>query len=126
VFDAIRGGAAGYLLKDTPPDDLIKAIKGTVSGKTYVDPGIAGKVFSSVAIDHKIEPAPTRFGLTDREKEILSLVADGLANAEIAQRLFLSEGTVRNYTSEIFKKLNVSDRTQAVIVAFRYGLVEQK
>lgn len=124
IFDAIRGGAAGYLLKDTPPQELITAIKGTVEGKSYIDPSIGAKVLTKVAVEKKPEKLPTTFSLSDREYEVLNLLAQGLTNADIAQTLFLTEGTVRNYTSEIFKKLGVSDRTQAAIVAIRHGLVD--
>jgi DNA-binding NarL/FixJ family response regulator len=124
IFDAIRGGAAGYLLKDTPPKELITAIKGTVEGKSYIDPSIGAKVLTKVATDVKQESPPTTYSLSDREFEVLNLLAQGLTNADIAQNLFLTEGTVRNYTSEIFKKLGVSDRTQAAIIAIRYGLVD--
>jgi DNA-binding NarL/FixJ family response regulator len=124
IFDAIRGGAAGYLLKDTPPKELISAIKGTLEGKSYIDPSIGGKVLNQIASRKKSEPPPSTFTLSDREYEVLNLVAQGMTNADIAQKLFLTEGTVRNYTSEIFKKLGVSDRTQAAIVAIRYGLVD--
>jgi DNA-binding NarL/FixJ family response regulator len=124
IFDAIRGGAAGYLLKDTPPRELITAIKGTMEGKSYIDPSIGAKVLTQVAAKKKTEPLPSTFPLSDREFEVLNLVAQGLTNSDIAQKLFLTDGTVRNYTSEIFKKLGVSDRTQAAIVAIRYGLVD--
>ena len=124
IFDAIRGGAAGYLLKDTPPKELITAIKGTIKGKSYIDPSIGAKVLTQVAAQKKPKPLPSTFPLSDREFEVLNLVAQGLTNADIAQKLFLTEGTVRNYTSEIFKKLGVSDRTQAAIIAIRYGLVD--
>lgn len=123
VFDALHSGAAGYLLKDTPPRDLISSIKGTIAGKTYLDPTVAGKVLSDYQKHPTITSAPTSFRITEREQDLLKLLASGLSNGEIAQQLYLSEGTVRNYTSELFKKLQVSDRTQAVIVALRYGLV---
>jgi DNA-binding NarL/FixJ family response regulator len=123
VFDALRSGAAGYLLKDTPPVDLIASIKGTLAGKTFLDPAVAGKILSDYQKRPAVVPAPTLFHLSDREQELLKGLACGLSNAEIAQQLYLSEGTVRNYTSELFKKLEVSDRTQAVVVALRYGLV---
>lgn len=122
VFDAIRAGASGYLLKDTPRDELIKAIKGTVTGRTYVDPSIAGKVLEQVS-SHQTEPATLITGkLTEREIEILRLIAKGLSNADIADRLFLSEGTVRNHVSAILAKLGVSDRTQAAVIAIQHGL----
>lgn len=123
VFDALRSGAAGYLLKDTPPADLIASIKGTLNGKTFLDPAVAGKILTDYQKRPAAVPAPTRFHLSDRDQELLKFLACGLSNVEIAQQLYLSEGTVRNYTSELFKKLDVSDRTQAVVVALRYGLV---
>jgi len=124
VFDAIRSGAAGYLLKDTPRDQLVEAIKGTASGKTHVDPNVAGKLFAQVvqapaAVDTLVAEA-----LSEREREVLGLLARGLSNADIAARLCLSEGTVRNYVSAIFSKLEVSDRTQAAVLAIRHGLVD--
>lgn len=122
VFDAIRVGAAGYLLKDTARDDLIKAIRGTVAGKSYVDPTIAGKVLDKVT-SHDSQPATLITSkLTDREIEILRLIANGLNNADIAQKLYLSEGTVRNHVSAILNKLEVTDRTQAAVIAIQHGL----
>lgn len=123
LFDAIRSGASGYLLKDTPSVDLIKAIKGTVSGDTYIDPAVAGKVLTNISSLKSINQKQSSIQLSDRETEILQLLARGLSNADIARELFLSEGTVRNYTSTIFSKLGVNDRTQAVITAFKHGLV---
>jgi len=125
VFDAIRSGAAGYMLKDTPRHKLIPAIKDTVMGKTHVDPGVAGKLFSYIAQDAMAPPVTTfARDLSEREREILQLIAKGFSNTEIAQTLHLSDGTVRNYVSAILSKLGVSDRTQAAILALRYGLVE--
>ena len=124
VFDAIRAGADGYLLKDTPREGLIAALKGTVAGATHVDPQVAGKLFRRVS---QGGPPPDQAALDllgDREKEILRLLARGYTNPEIAQRLFLSEGTVRNYVSSIFSKLGVTDRTQAAVLALRAGLGE--
>jgi len=123
LFDAIRSGASGYLLKDRPRDELIKAIKGTVVGEAYLDPSVAGKILSNIVQSSPVDHPAVEIDLSDRELEVLELLAQGLTNADIAKRLFLSEGTVRNYTSAIFSKLDVSDRTQAVVVALRYGLV---
>jgi len=122
VFDAIRAGAAGYLLKDTPRDELIKAIRGTLSGKTFLDPSIAGKVLEQVP-SHHTQPSTLLTGkLTERETDVLTLIARGSSNADIAARLSLSEGTVRNHVSSILAKLNVSDRTQAAVIAIQHGL----
>jgi two-component system, NarL family, response regulator LiaR len=124
VFDAIRAGAAGYLLKDTPRERLMEAIKDTVAGKTPVDPTVAGKLFAQVTHGAPLPDSTVFHLLNDREKEVLGLLAKGLSNADIARRIFLSEGTVRNYVSSIFEKLEVSDRTQAAVFAIRHGLAD--
>lgn len=126
IFDAIRSGAAGYLLKDTPPGDLIKSIKGTLEGKSFIDPQVAGKLLSEYAENFGKTQPPTHYTFTERERDILTLLSQGLSNAEISDKLFLAEGTVRNYTSVLLKKLGVSDRTQAAILAIRYGLVSDQ
>jgi DNA-binding NarL/FixJ family response regulator len=123
LFDAIRSGAAGYLLKDTTPKNLIESIKGTVNGQTFLDPDVAGKLLGNYATRPPARSPASHVQLSEREQELLQLMTRGLNNADIAQQLYLTEGTVRNYTSELFKKLGVSDRTQAVVVALRYGLV---
>lgn len=123
VFDALHSGAAGYLLKDTPPKDLIASIKGTLAGKAFLDPAVTGKILTDYQKHPSTTQPSTRFQISDREHELLRLLASGLSNGEIAQQLFLSEGTVRNYASELFKKLGASDRTQAVVIALRHGLV---
>lgn len=123
VFDAIRAGAAGYLLKDAPREQLIAAIRGTATGGTHIDPKVAGKLFQFVTQPANAPAGKLAVDLNPREREILELIAAGLSNAEIAERLFLSKGTVQNYISVLFAKLDVTDRTQAAILALRYGLV---
>jgi DNA-binding NarL/FixJ family response regulator len=122
VLDAIRAGASGYLLKDTPRQELIEAIEGTVAGRTHVDPAIAGMLLDLAARRAPIPASGIFEALTAREIEVLALIARGLQNTEIADRLFLSEGTVRNYVSSILSKLDVADRTQAALLALRHGL----
>lgn len=124
VFDAIRAGASGYLLKDSPRDLLVAAIKGTVQGKTHVDPAIAGKLLSHITRSGVAPDTTIVDSLSDREKDVLKLLARGFTNAEIAGQLFLSEGTVKNYVSDVFAKLDVADRTQAALKALRFGLVD--
>jgi DNA-binding NarL/FixJ family response regulator len=122
VFDAIQAGASGYLLKDTPREELIRAVRGTAAGKTYIDPSIAKKVLDQVS-SRQTQPATlVTSKLTEREVEVLRLIAKGLSNADIADRLFLSDGTVRNHVSAILTKLGVSDRTQAAVIAIQHGL----
>lgn len=122
VSDAVKAGASGYLLKDTPRDELVKAIRGTVAGKSYLDPSVAGKVIEMVS-SRQSQPATLITGkLTERELEVLRLIARGLNNTDIADCLFLSEGTVRNHVSAILAKLGVADRTQAAVIAIQHGL----
>ncbi len=125
IFDAIRSGASGYLLKDTPPADLIKSIKGTLAGMSFIDPQVAGKLLSEYAENFGNSQPPSHYTFTERERDILTLLSQGLSNTEISEKLFLAEGTVRNYTSVLLKKLGVADRTQAAILAIRYGLVSK-
>jgi NarL family two-component system response regulator LiaR len=122
LFDAIRAGASGYLLKDTPRAKVIEAIRGTVLGQAYLDPAVAGKILEQAATQQLQPPTQVTEKLTGREEDVLRLMARGLTNTEIAERLHLSEGTVRNHVSAIFAKLGVSDRTQAAIIAIRHGL----
>ena len=124
VFDAIRSGASGYLLKDTPREELLKAIKGTAEGKTFIDPNVAGRLLNHIASGPITPDTTLAESLTKREREVLDLLARGHSNTEIAERLHLSEGTIRNYVSVIFSKLDVADRTQAAITAIRYGLTD--
>ena len=127
VFDAIRAGAAGYLLKDSSRDTIVAAIRGPLAGQTHVDPNVADKLFAQVRRAATADPLTANQinQLTEREIAILRLLAQGYSNAVIADRLFLAEGTVRNYVSLIFNKLNVTDRTQAAAFAWRHGLVIQ-
>ena len=122
VFDAIKAGASGYLLKDTPRGEVVKAIRGTVTGKTFLDPSVAGKVLEQASSQQTQPTTMITDKLTEREVEVLRLIAKGLSNSDIAGRLFLSEGTVRNHVSAILAKLGVSDRTQAAVIAIQHGL----
>lgn len=124
VLDAIRAGARGYLLKDSPRDTITDAIQRVMAGETIMSPTIASKLYQFVQ-----QGTPTDSTLAEqlnpREREILSHLANGRSNAEIAERIHLAEGTVRNYVSSIFSKLDVTDRTQAAAVAWRHGLVDE-
>ena len=122
VFDAIRAGASGYLLKDAPREGVLSAIRGTIEGKTYVDPSVAGKLLRQVTGLNKKPATAITSKLTEREVEVLTLLARGLSNDDIAKQLFLSEGTVRNHVSSIVSKLGVSDRTQAALIAVQHGM----
>jgi DNA-binding NarL/FixJ family response regulator len=122
VVDALRAGASGYLLKDAPREQVLEAIRGTVQGKTFLDPSVAGKVLTQITGGAHKPPRLVTDKLTGRETEVMILLSKGLTNEEIAAKLFLTEGTVRNYVASIVNKLGVADRTQAAIVGVQHGL----
>ena len=99
-------------------------MKGTAAGETHIDPAVGGKLLAQVAKNTSPEDTTLTADLSERELDVLRLLAQGLTNAEIAERLYLTRGTVRNYVSAILTKLGVEDRTQAAILALRHGLVE--
>ena len=122
VVDALRAGADGYLLKDSKRDALLSAIEGTLRGQTHIDPGVADTLVQVVR-GAALPDSSIGADLNERERDVLTLLAHGASNAEIAERLHLALGTVRNYVSNILAKLDVTDRTQATALAWRYGLV---
>ena len=118
LYAALRAGASGFLLKDMDGDDLLAAIRGAVKGKPQLHPEIAKRLMTRVALPD--DPFET---LTEREREVLKMIGRGRSNKEIAAQLVLTEMTVKGYVSDMFAKLGVSDRTQAALLAVRYGLV---
>jgi DNA-binding NarL/FixJ family response regulator len=124
LFDAIRNGADGYILKDTSRESLIQSIEECAGGLTPIDPQVAGRLFSKLSQTSIQSDSTLKDVLTEREKGILKLISHGMTNAEIARNLFLSEGTIRNYVSNILEKLEVNDRTKAAVIAIRFGLVD--
>ena len=133
VFDGIRAGAVGYLLKDASGDHLAEAVRGALRGESQMDPTVARKVLREfqhvTSASTATPPAPKEEPLeklTDREEEILNCLVAGLSNKEIAQQLSLSEGTVKNHISAILAKLHANDRTQAVLTALKRRLVDLK
>lgn len=124
VFDAVRSGAAGYLLKGTPRKELVAAVKGTMKGESYIDPSVGGKLLAQVARNSEGKRSTLAAELSKRELGVLKLIAQGFTNADIAERLHLSKGTVRNYVSAILSKLDVVDRTQAAVLAIKFRLVD--
>jgi NarL family two-component system response regulator LiaR len=120
VFSAIRSGALGYLLKDSSPQDLLQAIHSVARGEGFLSPTIASKVMREINQPSKLPP--TKDPLTEREVEILQLVAQGLTNDEIAEKLVVSEKTVRTHVSHILAKLQLANRTQAALYALKEGL----
>ncbi|NWG07094.1 MAG: response regulator transcription factor [Chloroflexi bacterium] len=125
VFDAIRACAHGYLLKNTPREELVKAIYETMSGKTPVDPSVAGKLFSQIQGKSIYQESALVENLNPRERDVLRLIGKGKTNSEIARTLHLSEGTVKNLVSRILTKLQVDDRTQAALLAVKSGMTSE-
>jgi DNA-binding NarL/FixJ family response regulator len=126
VVESLRAGASGFLLKDAPPEDLVEAIRIIAAGEALLAPSVTRRLLDRVA--SKLPPAhedaiPALAELTDRELEVLKLVARGLSNAEIAEKLVLSETTVKTHVSRVLAKLDIRDRVQAVILAYETGLV---
>jgi two-component system, NarL family, response regulator LiaR len=121
VFPAIKAGAQGYLLKDSSPPELVQAIHDVHRGESSLDPAIARKLLRE--INRPVAPAVSEDSLTEREIEVVKLLAQGLSNGEIAQQLIISERTVRSHVSSILAKLHVANRTQAALYAVQQGLI---
>lgn len=125
LFNAIKAGADGYLLKDLKPEELFEMIRGVMAGETPISAPVAGKLLGEFRKRPWPDAAETAgSGLTQREKEVLQFVASGLSNAEIAARLYIVEGTVKNHLHNILEKLHLQNRVQAAAFAVREGLVQ--
>jgi two-component system, NarL family, response regulator LiaR len=123
VFPAIKGGALGYLLKDSSPRELLQAIHEVYQGDSFLDPVIARKVIQM--LNRPADLPPTSDPLSERELEVLRLIAEGLTNQEIADRLVISERTARNHVGSILSKLHLANRTQAALYAIRQGIYKE-
>jgi DNA-binding NarL/FixJ family response regulator len=126
VFEALRAGASGFLLKNAPPDDLVRAVRVVADGDALLAPSVTRRLLSDFG-RRAARPAagpPGLDELTEREREVLLLLARGLSNAEIAERLIVSGGTVKTHVARILMKLGLRDRVQAVVLAYESGLVE--
>ncbi|WP_297007788.1 response regulator transcription factor, partial [uncultured Corynebacterium sp.] len=124
IFEALRLGASGFLVKDTEPEDLINGVRVVARGEALLSPSVTRRVIAEYA-GRPRRPAPDRRlrDLTDREREVVALVGEGLSNEEIAARLVLSPATVKTHVSRAMAKLRVRDRAQLVVVAYETGLV---
>jgi DNA-binding NarL/FixJ family response regulator len=126
VYEALRAGASGFMLKDAPPSQLVEAVRTVAQGETLLAPAVTRRLVER----YVRRPTPDAGAqerlaqLTDREREVLELVARGLSNGEIATRLYLSEATVKTHVTRILSKLDLRDRVQAVVLAYEVGLVE--
>jgi DNA-binding NarL/FixJ family response regulator len=125
VLACLRAGASGFLLKDTPPAELLSAIRAVAAGDAVVAPAVTRRL-----VDRLVDTLPTvnpvLDSLTAREQEVLELIAEGLSNADIAARLYMSVGTVKAHVSRILTKLGLRDRIQAVVLAYQSGLVRPR
>jgi DNA-binding NarL/FixJ family response regulator len=129
VYEALRAGASGFLLKDTPPEQLVAAIRVIAAGEALLSPSITRRVIAEYVRGSGPKPQaqfPRLADLTPRELEVLKLIARGLSNAELAKTLFVSETTVKTHVARILMKLNLRDRVQAVVLAYESGLVEPR
>ncbi|HWD04570.1 MAG TPA: response regulator transcription factor [Amycolatopsis sp.] len=124
VYSALQGGASGFLLKDTPPDHLVSALRSVASGDAVVSPSVTRRLLDRFVGSggSPVRDAGELDVLTDREREVLVLIAKGLSNLEIAETLFLSEATVKTHVGRILAKLGLRDRVQAVVLAYETGL----
>ncbi len=126
VFEGLRAGAVGYLLKDVPSEQLVEAIRAAACGEAFIQPSVTRKVVAEFARltgrEHR-RAQPLIEPLSARELEVLALIAEGLSNREIGERLFITAGTVKNHVSNILAKLSVRDRTQALLRAQELGLL---
>jgi DNA-binding NarL/FixJ family response regulator len=123
VYEALRAGASGFLLKDAPEDQLVAAIRLAADGGAMFSPSVTRRLIEEFSSRGVREPPPALAELTARELEVLRLLARGLSNPEIAAELVVSEHTVKTHVAHVLQKLDLRDRTQAVVVAYESGLV---
>ena len=124
MFEAIRSGASGFLVKDTEPDELVQAVRVVAGGDALLSPGVTRRLIAEFAARAKEPHDPGRLEeLTEREQEVLALVGAGLSNDEIAKRLYVSPATAKTHVSRAMVKLQARDRAQLVVIAYESGLV---
>jgi DNA-binding NarL/FixJ family response regulator len=125
VYQALRAGASGFLLKDSRPEDVIRAIRVVAAGEALLSPAVTRRLVDGFVTSHQPPTIDTSYErLTDREREVVALVAEGLSNQEIAERLFVSFSTAKTHVSHVLTKLDLRDRIHIVIYAYQHGLVD--
>ncbi|MFF5051691.1 response regulator [Micromonospora sp. NPDC000663] len=126
IYASLQAGASGFLLKDSEPDDLVRAVRVVAGGEALLSPSVTRRLIENFVEARPQQPAKTTAlnGLTDREREVLRLVALGMSNSEIAAALFISEQTIKTHVSRILQKLSLRDRVQAVVLSYESGLVK--
>jgi DNA-binding NarL/FixJ family response regulator len=125
VYEALRAGASGFVLKDDPPEQLLAAVRTVAAGDALLSPAVTKRVIRHYARRSRTEPPKGVDELTDRERDIFRLVAEGLSNPEIAERLHISETTVKTHVAHLYAKLGVRDRVQAVVLAYQARLFDE-
>jgi DNA-binding NarL/FixJ family response regulator len=124
IYEALSAGASGFVLKDDPPEQLIAAIRTVAAGDALLSPAVTKRVIERFARSPRAERPHGLDELTERELEILRLIANGLSNAEIGEELYIGDATVKTHVTHIFQKLDLRDRVQAVVLAYEAGIVE--
>jgi DNA-binding NarL/FixJ family response regulator len=124
VFEALRAGASGFVLKDEPPEQLIGAVRTVAAGEALLSPTVTRRVIKRFATVRRQVPPPAVAELTPRELEVFRLIAQGLSNAEIGDELFISDTTVKTHVTRLFQKLDLRDRAQAIVLAYQTGLFD--
>lgn len=124
IYEALRIGASGFVLKDDPPEQLIGAVRTVAAGDALLSPAVTRRVIERFTTKARPEPPRDLEELTAREREIFLLMAQGLSNAEIAERLVISDTTVKTHVTHTLQKLRLRDRVQAVVLAYRIGLLD--
>jgi DNA-binding NarL/FixJ family response regulator len=124
VFEALRAGASGFVLKDDPPEQLIGAVRTVAAGDALLSPAVTRQVIRHFAGGQRRSPPMAVGRLTAREREVYRLLTDGLSNAEIGRRLFISDTTVKTHVTRLLQKLQLRDRAQAIVLAYQSGLFE--
>jgi DNA-binding NarL/FixJ family response regulator len=126
VYEALRAGASGFVLKDDPPEELLTAIRVVADGEALLSPAITKRVIKQFTRIPRPEPPRQLDELTERELDVFRLIARGLSNAEIARELYISDTTVKTHITHILMKLNLRDRVQAVVLAYETGLFDSR
>jgi DNA-binding NarL/FixJ family response regulator len=125
VYEALRVGASGFVLKDDPPEQLLEAVRTVAAGDALLSPAVTRRVIAQFTRLHRQAPPPAVAALTERELEVFRLIAQGLSNAEIGHELFISDTTVKTHVTRLLQKLGLRDRAQAIVLAYQTGLFDE-